>query len=51
MAKKKSAHRLTAWDMHQIAKNSAEKGGDKFLLEALEICKKRGGIRILLCRI
>ena len=41
MAKKKSAHRLTAWDMHQIAKNSAEKRGDKFLLEALEICKKR----------
>ena len=41
MAKKKSAHRLTAWDMHQIAKNSAEKIGDKFLLEALEVCKKR----------
>ena len=40
MKKNKNGRKISAWDMHQIAKNSTEKRGDKFLLEALEVCKK-----------
>lgn len=41
MKKNKNVRKISAWDMYQIAKYCTEKRGDKFLLEALEACKKR----------